>query len=60
MKNPEDIKALVNQITNFVNSYTDDRKQFISMMSNEHRTLQQSFTRLVLEWLELVASDEYI
>jgi hypothetical protein len=60
MTNPEDIKKLVGEITDFVNSYNADRKQFIIMMSREHRTLQQSFTRLVLEWLEHVASGDYI
>lgn len=59
MTNPEDIKELVSRITDFVNSYSADRKQFINQMSTEHRTLQQSFTRLVLEWLEFVASDDY-
>ena len=28
---------------------------FLEMMSRDHRTLQQSFTRLCLEWLEQVA-----
>lgn len=28
-------------------------------MSTEHRTLQQSFTRLCIEWIKYVASDEY-
>ena len=59
MTNPEDIKNLVNDITNFVNSYTADEKQFIEQMSREHRTLQQSFTRLVLRWIEFCASEDY-
>ena len=59
MTNPEDIKNLVNDITNFVNSYTVDENQFIAQMSTEHRTLQQSFTRLVLKWLEFCASIDY-
>lgn len=52
-------QELVNEITNFVNSFTPDESAFIEAMSREHRTLQQSFTRLVLKWLEFVASDDY-
>ena len=59
MTNPEDIKKVVEQITDFVNSYNHDDKQFIKQMSVEHRTLQQSFTRLILRWLEFVASEHY-
>ena len=28
-------------------------------LEREHRTLQQSFTRLCIEWLKTCASDEY-
>ena len=59
MTNPEDIKNLVNDITDFVNSYSSDEKQFIAQMSTEHRTLQQSFTRLVLKWIEHCAKPSY-
>lgn len=59
MTNPEDIKALVGEITDFVNSYTVDENQFIAQMSTEHRTLQQSFTRLCLKWLQFVGSIDY-
>ncbi len=33
--------------------------EFIKAMSREHRTLQQSFTRLVFLWIEHCATDEY-
>jgi hypothetical protein len=59
MTNLEDIKKLVGEITDFVNSYTADEQQFIAQMSTEHRTLQQSFTRLVLKWLQFCASIDY-
>jgi len=59
MTNPEDIKKLVEEITSFVNSYTVDENQFIAQMSMEHRTLQQSFTKLVLKWMEHCASIDY-
>lgn len=52
-------KRLVVEITDFVNSYSLDQDQFNQTMSREHRTLQQSFTRLCLKWIEHVASDEY-
>jgi hypothetical protein len=49
---------IVNQITNYVNTFSR-RDDFNKVMSTEHRTLQQSFTRLCLKWLEHVAQDEY-
>ena len=52
-------KELVNEITDYLNSYSSKTKEFNSQMSVEHRTLQQSFTRLCLGWIEFVASDEY-
>ena len=59
MNERTDIQKLVSEITDFVNSYTVEENAFIEAMSHEHHTLQQSFTRLVLRWLEYVASDEY-
>lgn len=59
MKTPEEVKKLTNEITNYVNSFIPDEVAFIQAMSQEHRTLQQSFTRLVLKWLEFVASEDY-
>jgi len=52
-------KELVNDITNFVNDFSINEKEFIEAMENEHRTLQQSFTRLCFKWIEHCASDEY-
>jgi len=51
--------AIVNEITDYVNVLSRDNNQFNQLMSVEHRTLQQAFTRLCLKWLEHVASDEY-
>jgi len=59
IKSKEMAKELVEKITDFVNSYSLKSEQFNEAMSREHRTLQQSFTRLCLKWLEHVASDEY-
>lgn len=52
-------KQLVNDITDFVNSFNPNTEEFNTNMSNEHRTLQQSFTRLCLGWLEHCASEDY-
>jgi len=50
---------LVTAITDYVNSYSVKSEEFVSAMNKEHRTLQQSFTRLCLKWLENCASDDY-
>jgi hypothetical protein len=47
------------KVTDYVNTYGDKSKEFNAAMSREHRTLQQSFTKLCLQWLEHVASDKY-
>lgn len=53
-------KEVVVTMSNFVNSYSRTHEEFCKEMSREHRTLQQSFTRLCLQWLEHIASDEYM
>ncbi|MBR5355902.1 MAG: hypothetical protein IK121_03165 [Lachnospiraceae bacterium] len=35
-----------------LNSFSFSPKEFCKEMSMEHRTLQQSFTRLCIEWLK--------
>jgi hypothetical protein len=53
-------KEMAGEMTDFVNTFSSDsRKEFVQAMANEHRTLQQSFTRLCLEWIEHCASQEY-
>ena len=59
-------KELVQEFTDYVNSFNDKGQEFIKAMdcicnemSCEHRTLQQSFTKLCLQWLEHCASNEY-
>jgi len=54
-----DAEKLTNEITNYVNSFSSKSEEFTEAMSREHRTLQQSFTRLCLKWIEHCASDEY-
>ncbi len=62
---PEDVKQLgieaakkVSNVVNYSGGYGND--SFIQEMSNEHRTLQQSFTRLCLQWLEYIASTDRV
>jgi len=50
---------LVEEITDYVNSFNDKGEEFCKAMSIQHRTLQQSFTKLCFEWIEFIASDEY-
>ena len=53
-------KEMAGEMTDFVNTFsTEPRTEFIKAMANEHRTLQQSFTRLCLDWIEHCATQEY-
>lgn len=47
------------EISRVINDFGFSPSGVAEAMQNEHRTLQQSFTSLYLEWLKLVASDEY-
>ncbi|MDD3946251.1 MAG: hypothetical protein PHI19_00230 [Clostridia bacterium] len=42
-----------------VNSYNFDTNGFVETMSREHRTLQQSLTRLCMAWLYNCSRDDY-
>ena len=55
----KDAKETVITVTDYLNSFANKGPDFIKEMSIEHRTLQQSFTRLCCQWLEHCASDEY-
>ena len=52
-------KEVVNNVTDYLNSFSNKNKEFIQEMNREHRTLQQNFTKLCMEWLENCASEEY-
>jgi hypothetical protein len=53
-------KEMSSEMTDFLNTFSNEpRKEFVQSMANEHRTLQQSFTRLCLEWIEHCASSDY-
>ncbi|MBR5215333.1 MAG: hypothetical protein IKV80_03815 [Bacteroidales bacterium] len=49
----------VSKVSEMLNSFTFDYEGFCKEMTKEHRTLQQSFTRLCIHWLCTCASDDY-
>lgn len=53
-KNQEVASAL----TTAVNCYFNERK-VAELMTREHRTLQQTFTRVCVEWLLALSKQEY-
>ena len=52
-------KELVQEVSDYVNTFNNKGQEFCEAMSCEHRTLQQSFTKLCLQWIEHCASAEY-
>ena len=52
-------KENVQMVSDMLNSFSFDPEGFCKEMTREHRTLQQSFTRLCIHWLCTCASDEY-
>ena len=55
-----DEKSLVSTVASAINSFSFSEKKFVDAMNKEHRTLQQSFTRLCIAWLKNCGSDEYL
>ena len=55
MTNPT--KASV--VADMVNSFTFRPEDFCKDMCKEHRTLQQSFTTLCLEWIKTCSKEDY-
>ena len=49
----------VERVTGVLNSFTFNPEEFCKVMCNEHRTLQQSFTGLCIEWIKTCARDDY-
>ncbi len=50
-RSKEDVAQAVQTISTFVNSLSNEGEEFSEQMGCEHRTLQQSFTRLCVAWL---------
>lgn len=53
------MKDKVQQVSDMLNSFSFDPEKFCEEMTKEHRTLQQSFTRLCIHWLCTCARDDY-
>lgn len=55
MKTSENVQA----VSNMLNNMSFNNRDFCKEMCREHRTIQQNFTRLCIEWLCTCASDDY-
>lgn len=49
----------VRKVSDMLNSFSFSSKDFCKEFTKEHRTIQQSLTRLCVEWLCTCASDDY-
>ena len=47
------------KIADMVNNFSFDPNMVCKALEREHKTLQQTFTRLCIAWLCTCASDEY-
>ena len=52
-------KKYAEDVSRFLNDFSFNPKKFCDAMNMEHRTLQQSFTKLCAAWIYHCASDEY-
>lgn len=59
METKTEAQEVVEKISRYVNNYSMKPSEFIEAMNQEHRTLQQSFTRLMFHWLEHCADETY-
>lgn len=48
-------KAAADEVMNVVNDMMFDPKLFAEKLAENHRTLQQGFTRIVVAWIEYLA-----
>ena len=49
---------IVKEISSYVNSMNSSYEEFARLMSYEHRTLQQNFTKLCIAWLRQLSETE--
>ena len=55
----EDAEKFPDLLSSYLNSYGSERnKAVIEYMARDHRSLQQSFTRLCVQWLEHIAQND--
>lgn len=59
MLQSDKVKDQVEYVSSMLNDFGFNPDKFCEEMCKEHRTLQQSFTRLCIAWLCTCASDEY-
>ena len=52
-------KELARATADAVNSFSFNGKDFCQQMEHEHRTLQQSFTRLCFDWIKYCSEMEH-
>ena len=54
-------KEMQDEMSKFLNTLSSDErtKQFVEEMKKDHRTLQQSFTRLCMAWIADLAEREH-
>ena len=52
-------KNAVKFMSDYLNSFSVGYDEFAKDMAMEHRTLQQSFTRLCVAWLKQLSETEY-
>jgi|GEM_PF-1566826 hypothetical protein len=50
---------LIQEFSNTVNNFSFDRTAFADAFKKEHRTLQQSMMRAMIECISVAASDDY-
>lgn len=49
---------IVEEVINYVNNGNSSYEEFARLMSYEHRTLQQQFTKLCIAWLKELSETE--
>ena len=53
-------KEVAQAVSGLVNSYgNSERKEFIEAMARDHRSLQQSFTRLCVDWFKKLTTQSH-
>lgn len=59
MSDPNKVEIAVQAVSHTINNMSFNPKEFVTFMGQEHRTLQQSFTRLCIAWIEHCADPKY-
>ena len=54
-----DYTKKASEVSGMLNSFSFSDRMFCEAMGMEHRTLQQSFTRLCLAWLKHCSGEDY-